>query len=73
VLAEHGISFTRFGFGLVNAFVLAKVMMVTDEMKLGGAWRGRRPLVQHILFRSVLFAVVFILFDLVEKFRVGAF
>jgi hypothetical protein len=72
VLAEHGISFTRFGFGLVNALVLAKVMLAADELRLG-AWRGRRPLIQHILFRSVLFAAVFILFDIAEKILVGAF
>jgi hypothetical protein len=72
VLAQHGISFTRLGFGLVNAFVLAKVMMFADEMKLG-AWRGHRPLAHHILFRSVLFAAVFILFDIAEKLLVGAF
>ena len=71
VLAEHGISFSRLGFGLVNAFVLAKVMLVADEMRLG-AWRGRRPLVHHILFRSVLFAAVFIFFDIAEKLLVGA-
>jgi hypothetical protein len=72
VLAEHGISFTRFGFGLVNAFVLAKVMLVADELRLG-AWRGRRPLIYHILFRSVLFAAVLFLFDIAEKILVGVF
>jgi hypothetical protein len=72
VLAQHRISFTRLGFGLVNAIILAKVMLVADELKLG-ARRGRRPLIYHILFRSVLFAAVFILFDIAEKILVGAF
>jgi hypothetical protein len=72
VLAEHGISFTRFGFGLVNAIVLAKVMLVADELRLGAS-RGRRRLIHHILSRSMLFAAVFILFDIVEKILVGAF
>jgi hypothetical protein len=43
VLARHQIPFTQLGVGLVNALVLAKVMLVADDLRLG-EWRGRRPL-----------------------------
>jgi hypothetical protein len=62
VLAQHQIPFTQYGVGLVNALVLAKVMLVADDLRLG-EWRGRRPLVYPVLMRSVLFAIVFIVFD----------
>ena len=41
VLAQQQIPFTRYGIGLVNALVLAKVMLVADDLRLG-EWRGRR-------------------------------
>lgn len=72
VLAEHGIPFTQYGVGFVNALVLAKVMLVADDLRLG-EWRGRRPLIYPVLLRSALFAVVFIVFDILEKMLIGVF
>ena len=70
VLAQHHIPFTRFGVGLLNALVLAKVMLVADDLRLG-EWRARRPLIYPVLLRSALFAIVFIVFDIVEKMLIG--
>jgi hypothetical protein len=70
ILAQHQIPFTQFGVGLVNALVLAKVMLVADDLRLG-EWRGRRPLFYPVLMRSVLFAIVFIVFDIIEKMVIG--
>jgi hypothetical protein len=67
VLEERGIPYTRFGFAIVNALVLAKVMLVADELHLGESRSSERPLIYPILIRSVLFAVVLILFDIAEK------
>ena len=72
VLARHQIPFTQLGVGLVNALVLAKVMLVADDLRLG-EWRGRRPLVYPVLMRSILFAIVFIVFDIIEKMLIGVF
>ncbi len=72
ILAQHGIPFTQYGVGLVNALVLAKVMLVADDLRLG-EWRGPRPLIYPVLLRSVMFAVVFIAFDIVEKMLIGVF
>ena len=72
VLAKHQISFTGWGFALVNALVLAKVMLVADDLRLG-AWRGRGAPIYWMLLRSILFAIVFFVFDIAEKVLVGAF
>jgi hypothetical protein len=72
VLAQHKIPFTQYGVGLLNAVVLAKVMLLADDLRLG-EWRGRRPLIYPVLLRSILFAIVFIAFDVVEKVLVGVF
>jgi hypothetical protein len=72
VLAQHQIPFTQFGVGLVNALVLAKVMLVADDLRLG-EWRGgrRRPLIYPVLLKSIVFAIVFIVFDIIEKMLIG--
>jgi hypothetical protein len=72
VLAQHQIPFTQLGVGLVNALVLAKVMLVADDFRLG-EWRGRRPLIYPVLLKSVLIAVVFIGFDIAEKMLIGVY
>ena len=72
ILAQRHIPFEQYGVGLINALVLAKVMLVADDLRLG-EWRGRRrrPLIYPVLLRSTLFAVVFIVFDIIEKMVVG--
>lgn len=72
VLAEHQIPYTRYGFAIVNALVLAKVMLVADELRLGD-WFPRHPLLYPIFIRSALFAAVFIVFDIAEKVVIGLF
>jgi hypothetical protein len=71
VLANHQISYARWGFALVNALVLAKVMLVAEDLRLG-AWRRHRRPIHAILFRSALFAIIFLIFDIAEKVLVGA-
>ncbi len=39
ILAQRHIPFEQYGVGLVNALVLAKVMLVADDLRLG-EWRG---------------------------------
>ena len=65
VLAQHHIDFTPFGIALLNAFVLAKVMLIVEKMNLAAKLRGR-ALVYPILHKSLVLAVVFILFNMAE-------
>jgi alkylhydroperoxidase/carboxymuconolactone decarboxylase family protein YurZ len=71
VLAEHHINYKNYGFAFVNAFVLAKVMLLADNMRLGAQFKDR-PLVVPILIKSYLFSAVFISFHILEKVVVGA-
>lgn len=70
ILRQHGISFSSQGFALVNALVLAKVMLVAEDMNLGHWLRGR-PLIYPIVHESFVFAVLFIGFHVVEHVVVG--
>jgi hypothetical protein len=70
VLAQHRIDYKPFGLALFNAFVLAKVMLVAEELRLGTRFRKKAPIFP-ILHKSVLFAILFISFNLVEKIVAG--
>ena len=65
ILAQHNISFTHYGFALVNALVLAKVMLVAEDLRLGRRFEDG-PLIYPVLFKSLLFAILFIGFHVVE-------
>ena len=39
ILAQRDIPFEQYGVGLINALVLAKVMLVAEDLRLG-EWRG---------------------------------
>lgn len=70
ILRQHGIGFAAQGFALINALVLAKVMLVTEDLNLG-RWLRRRPLIYPILHESFLFTVIFICFHVAEKVTIG--
>ncbi len=70
VLAKHGIDFTHYGFAAVNAFVMAKVLMIGEELHLGEYFEDR-PLIYPILLSSLLFGIVLIAFHIIEHVIVG--
>jgi hypothetical protein len=60
-LKQMGFDYRFSGVAIVTALVLAKVMVVAEGLGLGGRWNDR-PLIWPILVKSVLFAVLLILF-----------
>jgi hypothetical protein len=72
ILKENGLSFARFGFGAIKALVLAKVMLLGDEMKLGKRL-SNQPLAYRIVERSAIFAIFFLGFEFLEQIVRGLF
>jgi hypothetical protein len=70
ILGQRGIGFSSHGFALLNALILAKVMLVTEDLNLG-CWMRRRPLIYPILFESLVLTVMFICFHVAEHLVVG--
>src|SRR4029453_17455719 len=58
VLAKHHIDYKPFGVAFVNAFILAKVMLVAEELRVGTRFRKSAP-VFPVLYKSLMFAVIF--------------
>ena len=72
VLREAGASLPSQGFAFVNALVLAKVMLVAEDLNLGN-WLQGRPLLWPVVHESVLFALLFIAVHYLEHILLGWF
>jgi len=70
VLAKHDINYSAYGFAFINAWLLAKVMLVAEDLHLARRFQDK-PLIYPIVYRSMVFAVVFIGFDIVEHVLLG--
>lgn len=70
ILGQRGISLPLQGFAVINALILAKVMLIADYFDLG-AWLRRRPLIYPIVASSLFLTVLFIYFHVIEKVVIG--
>ena len=60
----------RIGFSLINALIVAKVIMVADALNAGKRKAGT-TMFAAVLFKSGLFAIILLCFNLVEEVLVG--
>lgn len=72
LLHQEGINFRMQGFALVNALVLAKVMLIAEDLRVGH-WLRSRPLIYPIVGESFIFTIVFICFHVLEHLVIGLF
>jgi hypothetical protein len=70
VLAKHGINFEFHGFALINALVLAKIMLIAEDLHLGRGLKAG-PLIYRVLFQSALFAIVLMTSKILEEILGG--
>jgi hypothetical protein len=65
VMEQEHLDYLEQGLAIVNALVLAKVMLLAVALNLGSRF-GDHPLVYSVLFRSLVFAIVLIGFHILE-------
>ena len=70
VLAAHDIIYTNYGFAVIQALVLGKVIMVGGVLNLGRGFEDR-PLVYPTLYKTVVFTIFVGVFKVVEQTIVG--
>ncbi len=68
ILAEYHIPYTLAGLAAINALVMGKVMLIAEDMHAGERRFQNHPLIYPIVWKSVLFAVIFILAHVIEEF-----
>ena len=70
ILNQHGMTLAMNGFAVINAFILAKVMLVVEHFNLG-RWLEERPRIYPIIFEAFLIAALFLAFHVVEHVVMG--
>lgn len=70
VLGERHIDFASQGFAVINAAILAKVMLIAEDLKLGRIF-DHLPLIVPVAHKSGVFAAVFIAFHVLERVLIG--
>ncbi len=66
ILAEEGVSTLNYGLALIEAMILAKIILLGDALKLGRSLE-RRSLLLVTVLKALLFSALAILFTLVER------
>jgi hypothetical protein len=62
----------RVGFALINALILGKIILIAEAFHVGERFKDK-PRVHAILFKSVVFSVLLVCFDILEEVVVGLF
>jgi hypothetical protein len=70
VLAAHDITYTNYWVAVIEALILAKVVMIGDAIRLGRSM-DQRPLIYSTLFRTVVFSLFVGVFTLIEHLIKG--
>lgn len=72
ILAEYHISYFRVSYNLIEALVLAKVILIGEALHLGDFFHDRR-LIVVTLYKTVVFSLLVFVFAVVEHFAGGLF
>jgi hypothetical protein len=65
VLATYDITYTNYGFAVIEALVLGKVIMVGDALHLGRGFETK-PLIYPTLYKTVVFTIFVGIFKVIE-------
>jgi hypothetical protein len=72
ILAEHQINLVQFGLNFINAWALAKVILVGQQLNLAEQFRDA-PLIYPTLLKSFVYSVLLACFKIVEESIVGMY
>ncbi|HAH64094.1 MAG TPA: hypothetical protein DCL72_01140, partial [Rhizobiales bacterium] len=70
VLASNHISYVFYGASVINALILAKIMLVAEALHFGERFRDK-PLAYPILYKSVAFGLMLVIAYVAEEVIVG--
>jgi hypothetical protein len=70
VLARAEQDYQAHGFAILNALILAKVLLIGEDLQLGSRFRDK-PLIYSILYKCFVFTLLIIGFHILERVIVG--
>jgi hypothetical protein len=71
VLAGNHISYAFYGASVINALILAKIMLVAEALHFGEQFKDR-PLAYPILYKSVAFGLMLVVAYVAERFSTSS-
>jgi hypothetical protein len=66
LLKKYDVSYINYSFAIINALVIAKVLLIGDMAHLGRK-SETRPLYQAVLYKSLMFTLLVVAFHFVEE------
>jgi hypothetical protein len=73
VLAEFGITYLNYGVALIEALIIAKVVLIGRALGLDKLADRGGPLILVVIFKSVVFSILVFLFGILEKIAEGLY
>jgi len=70
LLAEYGIDYLQYGYSLIEALVLAKIILIGRFLRLGEKF-GNRPLIVPTLYKTLCFGLFVLAFSILEHVVLG--
>lgn len=70
ILDDYGITYTHYGFYVVEALILAKLVMLGEIFGLGTRFHNK-PLIYSTLYKTVIFGLFVLAFKVIEHFGIG--
>jgi len=72
ILAESGVTYLHYGFALIEALIIAKVVLIGKMFGFTRRFEDK-PLIVPVLYKSLLFGIFVLLFGIVEHVVEGWF
>ena len=73
ILGKGHLNYQAQGFAIINALILAKTLLIGEDLHLGTKFARNKPLIYAILYRCLVFSVFIVAFQFVEEVVVGMF
>lgn len=70
LLGEYSISYFHYGYGVVQALILAKIILVGEALGLGEKF-SKKPLIIPTFYKAIIFGFFVLIFNLFEHFLTG--
>jgi hypothetical protein len=67
LLKKYEISYLNYSFAIINALIIAKIILIGEMMHLGRGAEAK-PLYQAVLYKSFLFGLLIFAFHILEEF-----
>lgn len=72
ILDEYSISYLHYGYGLIQALILSKIILIGKSLRLGERFIDK-PLIIPTLYKAFIFSILALFFIILEHFITGYF